>query len=1138
MGAAASLSCTSSAHEAYLLPRRRYHVAPLPTSPARRTATRSRAASQTDAARGTQSYAAVGQHTGRGEPASLSSSASSLPSASVSSSNAPNAVGTPRTSRTAPAIHDGSAAVAATVGVSPASGGGVRDGGRPGPAVSANRPVLTSATAPARLREREPNKNGRNVGTGLGNEGEAALDERMAVLLTALMKPYCCLYQRVCSTSATPDASPPSPAVPTARDANDRPGSAAAGCQDAAHGEVDPWALAPLLEPLVLGSSAAAAESTSGGEKRAPRPAATAATAAFVAWVPSMTACFDEGLLYKVAWTRRTNAAGAKEAQAGADARVLWCFFNATRVYTMEIEVCFPATPARAGADALPLQALGTTQLEWVDGEEESSALPWYQCRRLVARATCPPRCCIAFVEGIIGPFRTTIRAVPHLGAVSPAMLFPTTLAATWRARLETEVRRLPRAYDAEEVSSSSSPRRDGAAAEACLAACVAAGIPFVDTAFLAGEAALRVDAVHRSGSLVPVATPLTSPLSTYTPSSTLGLVEEEEEDGVPVWARASDLVRRLFGVPSTHAALDPHVFLLPLSPVVIEPGELGDSWVVGAMATVAEHPHFLLRMFRHPVCPLRGIEEQRVGAYRVTLNLRGWWCSVVVDDYLAVAEGCGAYPRYAHSRRDARELWVSLLEKAYAKVRGGYANIVAGDPLVALRDFTGWPSAHYDISHFHDIAVASSSFASRLMRYDRHGFQVVLHTATHLDADMVSWPTDTVVSPTEAALPGAVETPRRVSASDPSAAVGLAAGMVYPVMRILQFSTNPFRAELTLLQVRNPWGDVTAWKGRWRCGSPQWAEWPQVAAACHMERHPRHTGDRSVVSPARETHDSLQSAGQPASADSAVCACRRQQYIWVEWSEVHRFFSGCGVVFRLAQHNDYRVRGVFNGACPSVCLRVTVSARTFVGAMLSTADAQETGPSTDASANDASAYPPIMLTLAREGGGTLHLVRNSQLDPDNPTARFTFMQTRDASLFYLLTPEDSPYWFIPRLLAAAPRNTSGADAVHGTSTPATAAAVPQPPPRPYVLGFFQRERAGEDGNRVEFYHLPPTSPAFRNSTVFSLDDDVRAVSATFQVKPPRAAFPRTYMHTEVSEREATVVDEFGGDARPRARGT
>ena len=76
----------------------------------------------------------------------------------------------------------------------------------------------------------------------------------------------------------------------------------------------------------------------------------------------------------------------------------------------------------------------------------------------------------------------------------------------------------------------------------------------------------------------------------------------------------------------------------------------------------------------------------QSVGAWRVSFCKGGWWQEVVVDDYLACEEpgwSVGSLkPYFARNKEEPGEMWVSVMEKAFAKVHGSYSAIHGG-PMV-----------------------------------------------------------------------------------------------------------------------------------------------------------------------------------------------------------------------------------------------------------------------------------------------------------------------------------------------------------------------------------------------------------------------------------------------------------------------
>lgn len=116
------------------------------------------------------------------------------------------------------------------------------------------------------------------------------------------------------------------------------------------------------------------------------------------------------------------------------------------------------------------------------------------------------------------------------------------------------------------------------------------------------------------------------------------------------------------------------------IDPNDILQGGLGDCYFLAAIASIASKPHRLERIFLTK-------EYNREGIYVVALCINGVWEDVVLDDRFP----CKRYSRkiaFNTSKND--ELWVMLLEKAWAKIHGGYLNIAAGLTREALRDLTG----------------------------------------------------------------------------------------------------------------------------------------------------------------------------------------------------------------------------------------------------------------------------------------------------------------------------------------------------------------------------------------------------------------------------------------------------------------
>lgn len=85
--------------------------------------------------------------------------------------------------------------------------------------------------------------------------------------------------------------------------------------------------------------------------------------------------------------------------------------------------------------------------------------------------------------------------------------------------------------------------------------------------------------------------------------------------------------------------------------------------------------------------------EINTAGCYLVVFYINGIETFVMIDDWLPTKFG---KPAFGCSKKD--ELWVSLLEKAWAKLHGSYGLTEGGLPTMASSHLCGVPS--FDVEH------------------------------------------------------------------------------------------------------------------------------------------------------------------------------------------------------------------------------------------------------------------------------------------------------------------------------------------------------------------------------------------------------------------------------------------------------
>lgn len=111
----------------------------------------------------------------------------------------------------------------------------------------------------------------------------------------------------------------------------------------------------------------------------------------------------------------------------------------------------------------------------------------------------------------------------------------------------------------------------------------------------------------------------------------------------------------------------------------MITQGPIGDCFLVSAVIALwSYHPSLITRLFGQ-----QSVNPQ--GVFAVWLNQDGEWKRTIIDDYVLTQVTTLHSLQVLCSRSAPGELWLTLLEKAYAKMRGGYHLIDGGSPAVAL---------------------------------------------------------------------------------------------------------------------------------------------------------------------------------------------------------------------------------------------------------------------------------------------------------------------------------------------------------------------------------------------------------------------------------------------------------------------
>ena len=158
-----------------------------------------------------------------------------------------------------------------------------------------------------------------------------------------------------------------------------------------------------------------------------------------------------------------------------------------------------------------------------------------------------------------------------------------------------------------------------------------------------------------------------------------------------------------------------PKIFEDDIDPNDIKQGYLPDCWFLSALSCLAERPALVRRLILTQ-------EYNKEGIYRVRMCKNGEWHIVTIDDYIPCYFNGG--PMF--SRANGDELWVMLLEKAYAKLHGCYYSLRYGFTHHGMLDLTGCPTFNIifpkDKPDFETIQEEAEEIWSKILESDEQG--------------------------------------------------------------------------------------------------------------------------------------------------------------------------------------------------------------------------------------------------------------------------------------------------------------------------------------------------------------------------------------------------------------------------------
>ena len=245
--------------------------------------------------------------------------------------------------------------------------------------------------------------------------------------------------------------------------------------------------------------------------------------------------------------------------------------------------------------------------------------------------------------------------------------------------------------------------------------------------------------------------------------------------------------------------------------------GQLGDCWLVSALACLAEYPGAVKQVILNREKSLRG--KYRVRFYDGKAKR---WVVVTVDDYIPVYKGTN---KAIFMQPNNNEFWPLIIEKAMAKFMGSYSALDGGFGTWATHALTG--------DH---VFLLKKQFVGIWRRHnmkfigkpgDGGKKDRIYHQEIEEDIAKDKLFNILLQYSDIRSLMAVSRMDKNGETKD--ASTGLVSGHLFSIMTVRWAGRAWGVGGKRFVKIRNPWATFE-WKGAWSDGSKEWDENPKIA--------------------------------------------------------------------------------------------------------------------------------------------------------------------------------------------------------------------------------------------------------------------------------------------------------------------